>query len=114
MRYLRLLNQTKIQDLTFESRYLPGGVVGGKGSEEITPTIYLKNGRKIYDICVGFQICTEDKAVKGETIGNCLARHSVSIDAVEKIVVSVVDMMTKKVIRETFVWTPESGWKQEC
>jgi len=113
MRYYRLLNQTRTEDVSFESRYLPGGVIGGKGSEEITPIICLKNGTKITDICVGFQICTEDKFKKGETIGNCLARHGVKIEDVEKISVSVVDMMTKKVIRETFSWTHESGWKQE-
>jgi hypothetical protein len=112
MRYLRLLNQTKIQDVSFESRYLPGGVIGGKGSEELYPKIHLKNGREINDICVGFQICTEDKFKKGETIGNCLARHGAKIEDVEKIVVVIIDMMTKNKIHEELSWTPESGWKQ--
>jgi hypothetical protein len=113
MRYLSLLNQTKIENLTFESRYLPGGVVGGRGSEEVYPQICLKNGRKINDLCVGFRICTEDKFAPGETVGNCLNRHGASIEDVERIVVSIVDMMTTKVIKEKFVWTHESGWVEE-
>ena len=112
MRYFRLLNKIQIQDVSFESRY-PGGVVGGKGSEEVYPQICLKDGRKINDLCVGFQICTEDKSSRGETIGECLTRHGVDLNAVERIVVKIVDMMTKKVIHETFSWTPMEGWKQE-
>jgi len=113
----RILKQKNSKEdilkMSFESRYLPGAVVGGRGSEEVYPQICLKDGRKINDICVGFQICTEDKFVSGETVANCLDRYGASIEDVEKIFVSVVDMMTTKVIKETFVWKPESGWTVE-
>ena len=116
MRYYSLIQNSATEDIlkmSFESCYYSGSRIGG--AKKITPSIYLKNGKKINDISVGFQTYTtwageENRFKKGETVAECLERHGVSIEDVQKIVVFCHDSSGNGVIHETYLWTPEKGW----
>ena len=117
MRYYYLLKQKDtLQDIagmSFESCYYSGSMIGG--AKKLSPTIYLKSGKAIKDIGVGFQTYTtwageENKFKKGETISECLVRYGYKVEDIEKIVVFCHDSSGNGVIHETFIWTPEKGW----
>jgi hypothetical protein len=117
MIYGRFRNDIKLKEMSFESCYYSGSMIGG--AKELSPVIHLKGGKVITDIGVGFQTYTmwageENQFRAGETVAECTARHNVAASDVEKIVVSSVDTTrVGKVIHETFVWTPQEGWKQD-
>jgi hypothetical protein len=114
----RFRNDIKPKDMTFESCYYSGSMIGG--AKELRPVIHLKGGKVITDIGVGYQTYTtyayeKNRFRAGETVAECLERHGVSIDAVEieKIVVYSIDTTGEKEIHEEFSWNPETGWKAE-
>ena len=103
-----------IKEMSFEEIYLSGSMIGG--SVNMSPVIHLKNGSTIKDIRVGFQTYTtyayeKNRFRAGETVAECLERHGVQINDVEKIVVSIKDTTGEKANERTCLWTPESGWK---
>jgi len=105
-----------VAEMAFESCYYSGSMIGG--AKELSPVIHLKNGGIITDIRVGYQTYTmwahENNQFKaGETVAECLERHGVQINAVEKIVVYSIDTTGEKEIHEEFSWNPETGWKTE-
>jgi hypothetical protein len=110
----RFRNDIKLEEMSFESCYYSGSMIGG--AKELSPKIYLRDGSIITDIRVGFQTYTmwayeKNEFRAGETVADCLARHNVAVSDVEKIVVYSVDTTGEKEIHEEFSWTPETGWK---
>jgi len=110
----RFRNDIKPKDMTFESCYYSGSMIGG--AKELRPVIHLKGGKVITDIGVGYQTYTtwayeKDEFKAGETVADCIARHGVDLNAVEKIVVYSIDTTGEKEIHEEFSWTPESSWE---
>jgi hypothetical protein len=112
----------KLEDMTFESCYYysrSGSMI--VAVKEIRPIIHLSGERAFADIVVGYQNYTmgdtmgdEPNEFKtGESVADWLARHGVSADAVEKIVVYSVDTTEEKEVHETFSGTPNCGWVRE-
>jgi len=110
-----LRNAEKIEEVSFESCYYSGSMIGGE--QTLKPIIYTKDGKTIKDIRVGFQTYTtwaheKNQFEKGETISECMVRHNAKVEDIEKIVVFAKDTTGDKTIRMTFSWTQENGWKQ--
>ena len=105
-----------IEEMSFESYSQSGSMISGEVT--VNPKIYMKNGGVITDIVVGHESYTtwayeKPTFEKGETIAECIARHGVSIDAVEKIVVGCFDTTGDEDVVRRFIWTAETGWKEE-
>jgi len=117
MNYYGLKQQSSTEDvlkMSFEDYYQSGSSIGGQ--EIITPVIYLWNGDVISDIRVGEEFYTtydhvEPRYTKGETIGECLSRHHVSIDKVRRIILTSFDTTGNEEIVQVFTWTKDKGWE---
>jgi len=99
-----------VMEMSFQSCYRFGSMIGG--SDRKFPVIHLKNGEKITDIKVGEQnlttwAYTENTSTDGETVGDCLRRHGVSISDVKKIVLTTVDTTGEGVVVQKQTWTME-------
>jgi len=102
-----------IKEMSFENVYLNGSMIGGEVT--LSPVIHTKSGI-INDIGVGFQTYTmyayeKNRFKQGEKVVDCLARHGININEVEKIVVFIKDTTGEKENHRTCLWTPVNGWK---
>jgi len=103
-----------ILNMSFENYYQTGSSI--RGQEVLTLVMHLWNGGVISDIRVGEEFYTtyayiENRFVEGETIGECLKRHNVSIDKVRRIILTSFDTTGNEEVVQVFTWTKDKGWE---